>query len=191
MSHIDTIKHKVLGEIGYLPVYLLEEDEDDEFHSPKGTILLGGGGGEHPALSIKNHNFVVLHYLFTNIDKLKPEELSNTEFRKLKREIGILDFEERILEAMDLLDIYDNANYDRYNVLQFNYWGLDHYAEIVNYKNSLDDDNYEYNCTEDWLCYKIGEFIVENCPEQNNYKDLFNEFDLIKEEFFVEKNLER
>jgi hypothetical protein len=49
MSYIDTLNHKVLGEIAYLPVYLLEDDDlgyGNEFNSPKGTILLGGGGDD-------------------------------------------------------------------------------------------------------------------------------------------------
>lgn len=179
MSHIDTIKHKVLGEIGYLPVYLLEQDENDEFNSPKGTVLLGGGGGEHPALSIKNLDFVVLEYLYINIDKLKPDNLSNLEYLKLKREAQLEEFEERVLDLMDELNVRDNCEYDYYKVLQFNNWGLDNYAEIVNYRKTT-QDVYEYNCTEDWLCYKVGEFIVLNCPELNHYKKLFNDFEELK-----------
>ena len=181
MSYIDTLKHKVLGEIAYLPVYLLEQDdlgENNEFNSPKGTILLGGGGGEHPALSIKNHNIVVLNYLYNLIDSLQPEGMRNVQFEKYKRENGIDNLEEKILNLMDQYSLKDNYEYDYYNVLQFNNWSMDNYADLVIWKR--ENDSREYFSTEEWLNIVIGEFVVNNFPELNNFKELFEELESFK-----------
>ena len=118
MSYIDTLNHKVLGEIAYLPVYLLEDDdlgEGNEFNSPKGTILLGGGGGEHPALAIKNLDVVILNALLNKFYELKPEDLKATEFLKLQRELGIYGFENKIEEAFEIHK--KNQNIDKTNLL--------------------------------------------------------------------------
>lgn len=181
MSYIDTLKHKVLGEIAYLPVYLLEQDdlgENNEFNSPKGTILLGGGGGEHPALSIKNHNIVVLNYLNNLIDSLKPEDMGNVSFEKYKREYGIDELEEKTLDLLDEYSSKDNIEYDYYNVLQFNNWSMDNYADLVIWRR--ENDSREYFSTEEWLNIVVGEFIVNNVPELNNFKELFEELEEFK-----------
>lgn len=181
MSYIDTLKHKVLGEIAYLPVYLLEQDdlgENNEFNSPKGTILLGGGGGEHPALSIKNHNIVVLNYLNNLIDSLKPEDMGNVAFEKYKREYGIDELEEKTLDLLDEYSSKDNIEYDYYNVLQFNDWSMDNYADLVIWRR--ENDSREYFSTEEWLNIVVGEFIVNNVSELNNFKELFEELEILK-----------
>lgn len=181
MSYIDLLKHKVLGEIAELPVYLLEEDdlgERNEFNSPKGTILLGGGGGEHPALSIKNHNIVVLNYLYNLMDALKPEDMGNVQFEKYKRENGIDNFEEKIFDLLDEYSLKDNCEYDYYNVLQFNNWSMDNYADLVIWRR--ENDSREFFSSEEWLNIVIGEFIVNNAPELNNFKELFEELESFK-----------
>lgn len=181
MSYIDLLKHKVLGEIAEIPVYLLEEDdlgERNEFNSPKGTILLGGGGGEHPALSIKNHNIVVLNYLYNLMDALKPEDMGNVQFEKYKRENGIDEFEEKIFDLLDEYSLKDNCEYDYYNVLQFNNWSMDNYADLVIWRR--ENDSREFFSSEEWLNIVIGEFIVNNAPELNNFKELFEELESFK-----------
>ncbi len=181
MSYIDLLKHKVLGEIAELPVYLLEEDdlgERNEFNSPKGTILLGGGGGEHPALSIKNHNIVVLNYLYNLMDALKPEDMGNVQFEKYKRENGIDEFEEKIFDLLDEYSLKDNCEYDYYNVLQFNNWSMDNYADLVIWRR--ENDSREFFSSEEWLNIVIGEFIVNNAHELNNFKELFEELESFK-----------
>ena len=181
MSYIDTLNHKVLGEIAYLPVYLLEDDdlgEGNEFNSPKGTILLGGGGGEHPALSIKNHNIVVLNYLYNLMDALKPKDMGNVKFEKYKRENGIDKFEEKIFDLLDEYSLKDNCEYDYYNVLQFNNWSMDNYADLVIWRR--ENDSREIFSSEEWLNIVIGEFIVNNAPELNNFKELFEELESFK-----------
>lgn len=181
MSYIDLLKHRVLGKIAELPVYLLEEDdlgERNEFNSPKGTILLGGGGGEHPALSIKNHNIVVLNYLYNLMDALKPEDMGNVKFEKYKRENGIDKFEEKIFDLLDEYSLKDNCEYDYYNVLQFNNWSMDNYADLVIWRR--ENDSREFFSSEEWLNIVIGEFIVNNAPELNNFKELFEELESFK-----------
>ena len=182
MSYIDTLNHKVLGEIAYLPVYLLEDDdlgEGNEFNSPKGTILLGGGGGEHPALAIKNLDVVILNALLNKFYELKPEDLKATEFLKLQRELGIYGFENKIYDILDDINKKDKIEYDFYNVLQFNCWTMNDYAKLVNWRN--ENDKREFYSTEEWLNVVIGEFIIDNCNDLNKFQDLINEYNEIKD----------
>lgn len=176
MSYIDTLDHTVLGEIGYLPVYLLNQDdlgENNEFNSPKGTLLLGGGGGEHPALSIKNLNFVVLYYFYLLIDMQKPSEMKELEYLKIKRESKLDFIEGNLLLLMDNEDEKNSYLYDKFSVLQFNNWTIDDFANIANYRKENEILDFEF--TEEWLIFKIGEFIVKNHPELNNFTDIEKE----------------
>lgn len=63
MSHIDTLKHQRLGTINDLEVYLLLEKDDSEFKAKAGTVVLGGGGGEHAPIVVRNLTYCVANYI--------------------------------------------------------------------------------------------------------------------------------
>jgi hypothetical protein len=59
MSYIDSFKHKIIKtieeDIRFLVLYQALEDIDgDEFKLESGQYVLGGGGGEYPAIIIKD-----------------------------------------------------------------------------------------------------------------------------------------
>lgn len=69
MSYIDMFKHEQLTEIIGLPLYRAQEDiEGDEFNAKQGQLILGGGGGEHPAIVIKHIDSMVARYIWTSTD---------------------------------------------------------------------------------------------------------------------------
>lgn len=154
MSYIDLFKHKEIGEFGYLPIYLLEEDVNDpnELIAKKGDIVIGGGGGEHPMMKPKNQNNNILLYLENLYESSIPEDQHN----------------EKILNTFDKL--IDNEERNPWDATEFLYWGLDNYARLVKYKEAVDFSDTE--STEVWLVNEIGKMIVEKFPELNPYKEL-------------------
>ena len=67
MSYIDLFKHRYLCNIVGLPLYLAQEDIDgEEFSCLEGTLILGGGSGEHPACTFLSVDAAVSDYLFMN-----------------------------------------------------------------------------------------------------------------------------
>jgi hypothetical protein len=169
------LKHKVIGEFAYLPIYLLEEDDlgsNNEFNSPKGTILLGGGGGEHPALSIINHNYCVLNYLIDRLEYCTSEEFCEEN--------------ETANKIYELLDLKEFKDLDVWNNLQFNNWGMDQIARLVKYKESFDPSN--DITAENWLNSEIGKTIVEKYPELNNYIELSKNVEKTIDKHFNDQN---
>ncbi len=73
MSHIDSIKHELVGHLNGLPIYHPLEDSpratwgDPDFSCGKSNLVLGGGSGEHPGLVIHNLPALVCKYLLYEI----------------------------------------------------------------------------------------------------------------------------
>lgn len=88
-------------------------------------------------------------------------------------------FENKIDDILDDINKKDNITYDFYNVLQFNNWTMNDYAELVNWRN--ENDKREFYSTEEWLNVVIGEFIIDNCNDLNKFQDLINEYNEIKD----------
>jgi hypothetical protein len=67
MSYIDLFKHREVGNICGLPLYLaLENIDGDEFKCKTGSVIIGGGGGEHPGMVIKDLDILFSTYNFYN-----------------------------------------------------------------------------------------------------------------------------
>ena len=97
----------------------------------------------------------------------------------MQRELGIYGFENKIDDILDDINKKDKIEYDFYNVLQFNNWTMNDYAELVNWRN--ENDKREFYSTEEWLNVVIGEFIIDNCNDLNKFQDLINEYNEIKD----------
>ena len=85
MSYIDLFKHKYIGEVSGLPVYQALEDIDgDEFQCEKSQYIIGGGGGEHPAIVIKDLYISILLKVYYETDDwhsiLKIDYVNNLKF---------------------------------------------------------------------------------------------------------------
>lgn len=55
MSFIEGVKHRLIGHFGSKPVYWVLEDNygfPGDFECPARTLVLGGGGGESPAITL-------------------------------------------------------------------------------------------------------------------------------------------
>ena len=97
----------------------------------------------------------------------------------MQRELGIYGFENKIDDILDDINKKDKIEYDFYNVLQFNNWTMNDYAELVNWRN--ENDKREFYSTEEWLNIVVGEFIIDNCNDLNKFQDLINEYNEIKD----------
>jgi len=85
MSYIDLFKHEYIGEISGLPLYRAQEDIDgDEFQCKEGQYIIGGGGGEHPAIIINEVYkaiFLNMHYENNDWGSIRDiDYINNLEF---------------------------------------------------------------------------------------------------------------
>lgn len=85
MSYIDCFNHEEVCTVIGMPIYLALQDIDgDEFQCENNTLILGGGGGEHPAMTIKDINVGAKMLLYFDYD--------NDEFRDATEEDLGLEF---------------------------------------------------------------------------------------------------
>jgi len=159
MSYINTKKHKYLGMIGYLNVYLLEERDfgvNCEYYAENGTIVLGGGSGEHPTAIVQELEYLIGLYLKDIID------LYNLELDNISH---------KIIEKIDRLSNKKFVN-NYLTIIKYNKWTFENYSFLHNYQQSLNDDM----TTEEWLNFEISKLIIEKYPELN---PLQNETEII------------
>jgi hypothetical protein len=70
MSCIDTFDHQFVGYFGNLPIYRPlvvhtgAQAGGDEFSCAPGNLIIGGGGGEHPAVVVRSPAYAVCRFLF-------------------------------------------------------------------------------------------------------------------------------
>lgn len=75
MSHIDLFKHKKVGQIADIAVYqALEDIDSDEISCKKNQFIIGGGGGEHNAATIKDIRVAVSTYLLFTYEDFDIDE---------------------------------------------------------------------------------------------------------------------
>jgi len=147
LSYIDTFDHELVGFFAGLPVYHPLETvnhlppDSDEFNCTPQNLIIGGGGGEHPAIIILRPDYAVAHF----IDRL-PIELNKT-------------YEQYLSEA----------RVDWAQILAFSGWSISHYHDF--YMRCTSGALYHpFSGTEDsslesWFIASIGEFILFSMPE--------------------------
>lgn len=152
MSYIDTFDNEFVGFLAGYPVYrpLVVNDFHDhevgDFSCTPNDFVVGGGGGEHPGVVVKNPNGAVLYFFYEWL-----EEISNLE----KSEI------ERLTSAL--------PEYPGGEALHFCGWKVDHYHKFYQACSSaslVTPYNEERFCTLDqWLYTCFGELIFFSYPE--------------------------
>jgi hypothetical protein len=134
-------KHKDTGYlVGEIPLYLALQDIDGEdFQCKENQFIIGGGGGEHPAMVINDINMAVIIFLI----QFKDDE-----------------------EAYDYYENY--TYYEAFNNLDAFFWTIRNYADFFESakREGFDEkDNYH---VEVWINGKIGDFAYRNFPELIN-----------------------
>jgi len=166
MSAIDCHDHSYLGEIAGIPLYLLNEDtEDEEFaYAKKGQILLGGGSGECASLLLKDNLYALLAFM-TYGQSLEDTNIFSDEDCKSIPKIKFRAFEENMWNAFTFC-----KNWTWNAKLEF----------ILDMKNNLNDPHVieekdkEYSHPELVLLASIGELIYFSFPEW--YPELIAEY---------------
>lgn len=171
MSYIDCFKHELLGYFNGLPInHPLEKISGDgwgkeDFSATPENLILGGGGGEHPALVLHNLPSLVAQYLLLAIEN------NEKHFPELKIPIS-----SKIIDAVT--DIcYTGPE------LEFCYWSMIDMHEFVNNAKSplhptpIESDANSH-AVEDWIKNSIGEFIYYSLPDllPDDSNKLFDEF---------------
>ena len=108
MSYIDLFKHEVLTEdIFGLPLYrALEDIKGDEFKCNQGQLIIGGGGGEHPAIIIKDINNSIQIYLFH-----KKNLIPWQEYNRYVEYDNLSFYDWSILTYVEFVDILKENGY--------------------------------------------------------------------------------
>jgi hypothetical protein len=153
MSYIDTFDHEFVGFLAGLPVYksletITYHDEGSrDFPCTPEDFIVGGGGGEHPGLVIKNPNAAVVYF-----------------FREwLEEESGLDETEqERLEENLDEFPCW-------HKVLHFCGWNVDTYHKFLLRCSSnglyAPYDEEQFGELENWLYTSFGELIFFSFPE--------------------------
>lgn len=151
MSYIDCFDHEYIGSLGYLPIYHpLEEIKGGgwghyDFSASTTNLILGGGGGEHPALVVHKPESLAATFLYHQLSDEQADSLSKSES----------DY---------LIDIRFPGE-----ILEFCGWTirqmatLKEMAESVAFITPLQNDE----DVEDWICKSLGELVFYSLPELN------------------------
>jgi hypothetical protein len=145
MSYIDCWNHLYIGSLGKdgLPIYMTLEDIDgDEFKATEGSIVLGGGSGEHPALIIENLDFCMASFLDTWVNEYKAHIPQETQ---------------------DAITIYvewvfEDADFYR-DELDFHNWSTDNHYHFVKQLKTLEPNDVTMG-TENLIIESIGEYLI-------------------------------
>jgi hypothetical protein len=148
MSYIDTFDHKYVGLFAGLPIYYsrltVAGTGGTDFSCGPGNLVLGGGGGEHPALVFHRLDCLAMHFVLHAVNENdKDDRPVNDQFR---------DF-----PIWDYLDVPFAELFD------FAGWSVRHYHGFYERCRSVAvvrpfgvDD---YLSFEDWLAVCIGELV--------------------------------
>lgn len=148
MSFIDCFGHEYVASFAGYPVYHPLEKIDDEFEAGPDTLLLGGGSGEHPALIVRNLEYVAAFYLDELLeaacDPFDPEEIVGRS---------------KIL----------SEPCTPYECLEFAHWNVETYAEF--FKRccaptlACPYEKEEHSYLERWLVLNFGKLLCHSLPD--------------------------
>jgi hypothetical protein len=144
MSHIDSFKHSLVGELFGLPVYRALEDIEGNFRCKFGHLLIGGGSGEHPAMVLENPIAMVARFIDAELLSLGYSEENIARWESVY--VPYLEF--------------DNSK-----LLTFYEWNIDTFHSFYQRCSGgyqLHRDRMQF---EDWLILGFGEFIFFSMPE--------------------------
>lgn len=165
MSYIDTIKHELVGYLNGLPIYhpietyVNGDDIDDQAFScsPK-NLIIGGGGGEHPALVLHELGALAAEYILYSLDQIEL-------------------YHDCSPWAEEVIDRLDEMSCKQREPLEFCGWNMSNFNEfILNAKADVHQTPLKNSQdAEDWIRLSIGEFVFYSLPELNPYhKEIYD-----------------
>lgn len=167
MSHIDGIKHELLGYLNGLPIYHPLESMcgnawgDYDFNCTPENLVLGGGSGEHPALVLHDLGGLAAFHLWDGIKQVKAE---NPEYHALPSQ----STQNRLRDMVYRTDKH----------LEFCDWSMQQiHAFVKHAKSPLNRTPFKPKqmMVEDWIRHSIGEFILYSLPELNpDYNEIIH-----------------
>lgn len=165
MSDIDLYPHEYCGTLGRLPVYhLTEPNPARDFKDVNSDyLLLGGGGGEHPA-AIINIPHAISRYLFEWEIRLGAHKDYKKEYYT---EVGLTA--ENVGSLSDEFDILIEGKIPYDKELDFSDWPGDAWAKFYKIaKSKMNSAPYKrkkYDSIEFWVALSLGEYALVSMPE--------------------------
>jgi hypothetical protein len=162
MSYIDTFDHEFVGFFGGLPIYHPVEvvlgvpDDPRDFGCDPSQLVIGGGGGEHPGLVIKEPENAAARFVISWLDRLEDDD------------------PEAFAAGAERFAAWDAAHRDATfrpwsEVLEFAGWRVGEYSEFVEHcRSAAFATPYrpeKHRSVEAWISCSIGEFILLAMPE--------------------------
>ncbi len=151
MSYIDTFDHQHVGWFAGLPIYYaptqVKRDGPDEFSCGPENLVLGGGGGEHPALVFHRLDCLALRYVLHAI----PDD-----DRSVREQFG--DFP--IMEYLEV-PYADQFEYAEWSVKHYYFF----YEMCTSPAMCCPHGTFDYYSFEDWLAASFGELVWFSFPE--------------------------
>ncbi|MCU0795170.1 MAG: hypothetical protein MUF31_04460 [Akkermansiaceae bacterium] len=155
MSYIDTFDHQYVGSFAGLPIYYsrlpVEGTGGADFSCGPDNLVLGGGGGEHPALVFHRSDCLAMHFVIHAVDK------HDKDARSVNNMFG--DF-----------PIWDYLEVPFAELFEFAGWSVMHYHDFYERCSSVAvprpfgvDD---YLSFEDWLAICFGELVWFSFPDR-------------------------
>lgn len=171
MSYIDTIKHEFVGYLNGLPIYhpiethVNGDTSDHDFSCNPENLIIGGGGGEHPALVLHELGALAADYILHSLSQIELYHDCSPWAEEVVNRLYEMSFKQR-----------EPLEFCGWNMSHFNEFVLDAKANIhaTPLKNSQD--------AEDWIRLSIGEFVFYSLPELNPYHKEIYDLMEIKEE---------
>lgn len=164
MSYIDTIKHEFVGSLNGLPIYhpietYVNGDAGDyDFSCGPKNLIIGGGGGEHPALVLHELGALVAEYILYSLSQIELYHDCSPWAEEVIDRLDEMSYKER--ESLEFCD---------WNMSNFNEFFLNAKSNVhaTPLKNSQD--------AEDWIKLSIGQFVFYSLPELNPYhKEIYD-----------------
>ena len=164
MSYIDTIKHELVGYLNGLPIYhpietyINGDKGDDDFSCSPKNLVLGGGGGEHPALVLHELGALVAEYILYSLSQIESYH-------------DCSPWSEAVIDRL-----YEMSCKER-EPLEFCGWHMSHFNNfLLNAKANVHGTPLkDSQDAEEWIKLSIGEFVFYSLPELNPYhKEIYD-----------------
>jgi hypothetical protein len=177
MSHVDTSTNVHCANIHIndtiLPIYwcLTEIKHEDTNEVIKRTdLLVGGGSGEHPALHIKNADFLPVWLANHNLNYSDEETVFIND-----KEVNSYDFLEKIFKDREIVTHYPSSYSNFMNISNWSIKSLSEIQKVVDKETAIssESEKKKISVAEEEFLASIATFILYEMPDNFFSEEVF------------------